>query len=79
MTTLHRARSWKIQVLGREHGVPHFHLWSPNAAAVTAIETLAVLSGSVEAKALEEARSWAAGHRGQLIAAWRRLNPEKSQ
>jgi hypothetical protein len=29
MTTVHRNRNWKIQVFGREHGVPHFHVWTP--------------------------------------------------
>lgn len=77
MTTLHRARNWKIQVFGREHGVPHFHVWTPNAAAVIAIDTLAVLSGSVDANALKEACSWATEHRAELLAEWRRLNPEK--
>ena len=79
MTTLHRAQNWKIQVFGREHGIPHFHVWTPDAAAVVAIETLAVLSGSVDAKVLEEATSWAAEHRVELMAEWRRLNPEKPQ
>ena len=79
MTTLHRARNWKIQVFGREHGIPHFHVWTPDAAAVVAIETLAVLSGSVDAKVLEEATSWAAEHRVELTAEWCRLNPEKPQ
>jgi DNA-damage-inducible protein J len=31
-------------------------LWTPNAAAVIAVETLAVLSGAVDAGTLEEAR-----------------------
>ena len=79
MATLHRARNWKIQVFGREHGIPHFHVWTPDAAAVVAIETLTVLSGSVDAKVLEEATSWAAEHRVELMAEWRRLNPEKPQ
>ena len=79
MTTLHHARNWKIQVFGREHGIPHFHVWTPDAAAVVAIETLTVLSGSVDAKVLEEATSWAAEHRVELMAEWRRLNPEKPQ
>jgi hypothetical protein len=35
-----------------------------------------VLSGSVDARALEEARSWATEHRTELVAEWRRLNPE---
>jgi hypothetical protein len=78
MTTMHRDRNWKIQVFGREHGVPHFHVWTPNAAAVIAIETLAVLSGAVDATTLEEARAWAETHRAELLAEWRRLNPEKN-
>jgi hypothetical protein len=78
MTTMHRDRNWKIQVFGREHGVPHFHVWAPNAAVVIAIETLAVLSGAVDAKTMEEARTWADTHRAELLAEWRRLNPEKN-
>lgn len=77
MTTMHGDRNWKIQVFGREHGVPHFHVWTPDAAAVIAIETLAVLSGAVDAKTLEEARAWADAHRAELLSEWRRLNPEK--
>jgi hypothetical protein len=77
MTTLHRARNWKLQVFGREHGVAHFHVWTPDAAAVVAIDTLAVLSGTVDTKTLEEARAWAGAHRAELSAEWRRLNPEK--
>ncbi len=75
---MHRDRNWKIQVFGREHGVPHFHVWTPSAAAVIAIETLAVLSGAVDTKTLEEARAWANIHRADLLAEWRRLNPEKN-
>ncbi len=77
MTTMHGNRNWKIQVFGREHGVPHFHVWTPDAAAVIEIETLAVLSGAVDAKTLEEARAWADAHRAALLSEWRRLNPEK--
>ncbi len=78
MTTMRRDRNWKIQVFGREHGVPHFHVRTPNAAAVVAIETLAVLSGAVDAKTLDEARDWAKTQREKLLAEWRRLNPEKN-
>jgi hypothetical protein len=78
MTTKRRARNWKIQVFGREHGVPHFHVWTPDAAAVIAIETLAVLSVAVDAKTLGEARAWTDIHRAELLAEWRRLNPEKN-
>lgn len=79
MTTLHRDRKWKLQVFGREHGVPHFHVWTPDAAAVVAIDTLDVLSGSVEAGVLTEARAWASNHRAAIAAEWKRLNPEKQR
>jgi hypothetical protein len=54
-------------------------VWTPDAAAVVAIDTLTVLSGSVDARALEEARAWATEHRAELTAEWRHLNPEKPQ
>lgn len=77
MTTMHRDRNWKIQVFGREHGIPHFHVWAPDAATVLAIETLAVLSGAMGANILDEVRAWADAHRTELFAEWYRLNPEK--
>ncbi len=30
MTTLYSDRKWKLQVFGREHGLPHFHVWTPD-------------------------------------------------
>jgi hypothetical protein len=75
---MHRDRNWKIQVFGREHGVSHFHVWTPGAVAVIAIDALAVLSGAADAKTLEEVRGWADAHRAELVAEWRRLNPEKN-
>lgn len=77
MTTLYRDGKWKLQVFGREHGVPHFHLWTPDGAAVIAIGALEVLSGSVETGILTEAKAWARAHRTELAAEWKRLNPEK--
>jgi hypothetical protein len=77
VTTLHRYRNWKIQVFGREHGIPHFHLWTPKQTAVIAIETLEVLSGGVDSTVLKEAKAWANGHRAELSREWSRLNPEK--
>lgn len=77
MTTLYRDRKWKLQVFGREHGIPHFHVWTPNGAAVVAIDTLALLSGSVDASVLADAREWARSYSAQISAEWLRLNPEK--
>lgn len=77
MTTLYSDRKWKLQVFGREHGIPHFHVWTPDGAAVVAISTLALLSGSVDASVLGDAREWARCHSAQITAEWLRLNPEK--
>lgn len=79
MTTLYRDRKWKLQVFGREHGVPHFHVWTPDGAAVVATGTLAVLSGCVDAGTLAEAREWARSHSAEITAEWLRLNPEKQR
>jgi hypothetical protein len=57
----------------------HFHVGTPDAAAVIAIETLVVLSGAVDAKTLAEARAWADAHRAALSVEWFRLNPEKDR
>jgi Domain of unknown function (DUF4160) len=77
MTTLYSNGKWKLQVFGREHGMPHFHVWTPEDAAVVAIGTLTVLSGSVEASILADARAWARSHATEIMAEWLRLNPEK--
>jgi Domain of unknown function (DUF4160) len=77
MTTLHRDRRWKIQVFGREHGAPHFHVWTPGGAAVISIEDLSVLSGFVDTDAMAQAKEWAKSHRAAIAAEWNRLNPEK--
>ena len=39
MTRLQHNRNWKIEVFGREHGVPHFHLRWPDGRATLDIET----------------------------------------
>ncbi|HEV2271111.1 MAG TPA: DUF4160 domain-containing protein [Steroidobacteraceae bacterium] len=77
MTTLYRDRNCKLQVFGREHGIQHFHVWTPDCAAVVAIGTLEVLSGWVDASILTEARDWARSHSAEIAAEWLRLNPEK--
>jgi len=76
MTTIHRTRNWIIKVYGFEHGIPHFHLHSPEGRAVIAIADGAVLAGTVPKKTLAEARQWSAGHTVDLLAEWRKLNPQ---
>ncbi len=45
MTVVRRERSWKLELLGNEHGIPHVHLRWPDGRASIAIETGQLLSG----------------------------------
>ena len=74
MTRLHQNRNWKIEVFGREHGIPHFHLRWPEGRASIAIETLDVIIGRPPAAILAESRQWAEVNREQLRVAWHVLN-----
>ena len=62
-------------VFGREHGLPHFHVWTADCAAVIAIEGLRVLSGSVPPEILAAAKQWAASHKTAILSEWHKLNP----
>lgn len=74
MTRLHHNRNWKIEVFGREHGVPHFHLRWPDGRASIAIETLEVIIGNPPADILAEARVWAEENRESIRWEWQTLN-----
>jgi hypothetical protein len=74
MTRLHHNRNWKIEVFGREHGVPHFHLHWPDGRASISIETLEVIIGNPPASILAEARSWARDNRALVWGEWQKLN-----
>jgi len=74
MTRLHHNRNWKIEVFGREHGVPHFHLRWPDGRASINIETLEVIIGSPPAIIFSEARAWAEENRERIWAEWHKLN-----
>jgi len=74
MTRLHHNRNWKIEVLGREHGIPHFHLLWPDGRASIAIETLEIIIGNPPINILSEARTWAKENREQIRAEWDKLN-----
>lgn len=74
MTRLHHNRNWKIEVFGREHGVPHFHLRWPDGRASIRIETFEVIIGNPPATILAEARLWAEANRELIWAEWHKLN-----
>jgi len=74
MSRLHHNRNWKIEVFGREHGIPHFHLRWPEGRASINIETLEVIIGNPPAIILAEALTWAMVNREQIWAEWQKLN-----
>lgn len=63
-----------VQVYGGEHGVPHFHIVSPEGRASVAIETMLVLAGDLRAQEMRVALVWAAANRDLLMATWWELN-----
>ena len=74
MTRLHHNRNWKIEVFGREYGVPHFHLRWPDGRASINIETLEIIIGNPPVIILVEARMWAKENREWILAEWFKLN-----
>lgn len=74
MTRLHHNRNWKIEVFGREHGVPHFHLRWPEGRASISIDTFAILVGTPPAGILAEALAWARENRERILSEWQKLN-----
>jgi hypothetical protein len=73
------CRPWpncKIQIYAGDHAPPHFKIFGPGTNANVAIETLEVIAGRADRKALREALDWAsrAENRALLRAVWNRLN-----
>jgi hypothetical protein len=74
MVTPHRHANWKIAMYAADHGVPHVHIEGPGFRCSIAIETRAMIIGDAPARAIAEARAWAAGNQAELAAKWRELN-----
>ena len=75
MTVMQRERNWKIELLGNEHGIPHFHLRWPDGKASISIESLEVLAGKPPIQIFAAACVWAQENKAKLLEEWRRLNP----
>lgn len=76
MPTLVVLPKCKIQVYAGDHAPPHFKIYGPGSNANVAIETLEVIVGKADRKALREALDWASRpqNRALLRATWNRLN-----
>jgi hypothetical protein len=70
MPTIARFGKVLVQVYGGEHGVPHFHVVSPEGRASVAIGTTLVLAGDLRAHEMRAALAGAAANRDLLMAAW---------
>jgi hypothetical protein len=76
MPTIAVLSKSKIQIYAGDHAPPHFKIYGPGTNANVSIETLKVLAGKAEPKALREALAWAARaeNRALLRATWNALN-----
>lgn len=74
MPTIARFGKVLVQVYGGEHGVPHFHVVSPEGRASVAIASMHVLAGDLPAHEIRTALAWASANRDLLMAAWQELN-----
>ena len=75
VTALHRSRNWKIEVYGREHGIPHVHVTGPEFRATVSIVSGEVLAGRLPSTILKEVRCWL-DHNLQLAKTnWQDRNP----
>lgn len=74
MPTYKRFDNFKIDMRSRDHNPPHFHMIGPDFHALVDIQTLQVIEGTYERKALAEAVTWAADQTEALMTEWRRLN-----
>jgi hypothetical protein len=72
--TFKRFDGFKIDLRSRDHNPPHFHMIGPDFHALIDIQTLRVIEGTYERKALAEAVAWAADQTEALMTEWRRLN-----
>ncbi len=76
MPTVVALSKCRIQVYAGDHAPPHFKIYGPGSNANVAIETLEVIAGKADRKALREALDWASRpeNRALLRATWNRLN-----
>jgi hypothetical protein len=74
MGTLHRIGKYRLLVLGREHGVVHFHVAGPDCSFAMDAQTLEVLAGNPPMDVLRKVREWAAANRQAIVDAWKEMN-----
>ena len=53
-----------------DHPPPHFHAYYADRSALISIDTLEVMEGELQKRALALVLEWAAEHRSELRANW---------
>jgi hypothetical protein len=72
MPTIAIVDGVKLQMFYNDHTPPHFHAILGGNELLVAIDNLDVLRGSLPPARLRRVLAWAAEHRGELAANWRR-------
>lgn len=75
MPVIIRLQHCVITMYFADHNPPHFHVVTPDAEAQVTIASLDLMEGSVDRRALREARDWAEQNRDTLWAKWDEFNP----
>ncbi|MCC6811521.1 MAG: DUF4160 domain-containing protein [Deltaproteobacteria bacterium] len=61
-----------ISIYYSDHAPPHFHAYYGGREALIAIDTLRVLRGQIQRRALALVREWAAARQHELQANWKK-------
>jgi hypothetical protein len=72
MPTISRFFGITIRMYRDDHGLPHFHAYYAEYAAVIAIESVEVLAGHLPRRVLALVQEWSMAHRPELRDNWRR-------
>jgi hypothetical protein len=70
-----RGSNWYLEVRGREHYPPHFHVIGVDFSVVMEMETLTLREGTLPAAIRADVMAWAAANADRLRSEWIRLNP----
>lgn len=76
MPTLFAIGNLRIRMYPNDHNPPHFHILTPDHAAVVSIDSLEILQGYLPASDLRIALRWARENREKLEHEWTRLSGE---
>ncbi|MBA2410990.1 MAG: DUF4160 domain-containing protein [Gammaproteobacteria bacterium] len=65
-----------IAMFYNDHAPPHFHVRYSEQKAIIAIETLALLEGTLSPRVLGLVTEWAAAHKTELMQDWKRAREQ---